>query len=126
MRESCKINIKVHSILSIFGFVLLLLLSPCKVRNFIQAELGVPQTKVLNKSQSAISQSNCQTFEISETVQTISKPTFKQSGFLISEAYHFDFTIYLLRHSFSLSTSRSQQVTDVPLYILYQNLKVYS
>jgi len=112
--------------LSIFGLVLLLLISPCKVRNSIQAELGIPQTKVLNTSQSAISLSNCQTFELSETVQTISKPTLNQCDFLISEASRFDFTIYLLKHSFNLHTSRSQQATDVPLYILYQNLKVYS
>jgi len=116
----------VNSILSIFGLVLLLLLSPCKFRNFIQAELGLPQTKVLNKSQSAISQSNCQTLELSETVQTISKPTLNQSDLLISEASRFDFIIYLIKHSFNLNTSRSRQATDVPLYILYQNLKVYS
>ncbi|CAM3866927.1 MULTISPECIES: hypothetical protein [Flavobacterium] len=115
-----------NSTLSIFGLVLLLLLSPCKVRNFIQAELGIPQTNVLNKSQSTISQSNCQTFEFSETIQTITKPTFQQSDFLISEASHFDFTSYLLRNSFNLNTSRNLLVFDVPFYILYQNLKVYS
>jgi len=125
VKESCKIN-KMNSTLSIFGLVLLILLSPCKVRNFIQAELGIPQTKVLNKSQSTISESNCQTFEFSETIQTITKPTFQQSDFLISEASHFDFASYLFKNSFNLNTPRTQQVSDVPLYILYQNLKVYS
>jgi hypothetical protein len=125
MKESCKIN-KLNSILSIFGLVLLLLISPCKVRNFIQAESEIPQTTVLNKSQSTISQSNCQTFQVSETLKNISKPTFKQSEFLILEASRFDFTIYLLKHSFDLYTPRNQQATGVPQYILYQNLKVYS
>lgn len=125
MKGSCKIN-KMNSILSIFGLVLLLLLSPCKVRNFIQAELEVPQTKVLNKSQSTISQSNCHVFEFSETIQSISKPTFQQSDLLISGTYRFDFAIYLHKHSFNLNASRDLLTFDVPLYILYQNLKVYS
>ncbi|WP_299252036.1 hypothetical protein [uncultured Lacinutrix sp.] len=125
MKANFRTN-RINSILSIFGLLLLLLLSPCKVRNFIQAELGIPQTKVLNKSQSTISQSNCQIFEISETAKTVSKPDFKQPDFSVSEASTLDFTIYLLKHSFNLNTSRSQQVSNVPLYILYQNLKVYS
>tara|TARA_Y100000815_G_scaffold247238_1_gene247529 strand:+ start:1129 stop:1506 length:378 start_codon:yes stop_codon:yes gene_type:complete len=125
VKENFKIN-KMNANLSIFGLVLLLLLSPCKVRNFIQAELEIPQTKVLNKSQSTVSQSNCQTFEFSETIQTITKPNFQQSDFLIAEYSHIDYTTFLLRYSFNLNTSRNQQVSDVPLYILYQNLKVYS
>ncbi len=125
MREEIGIK-KINSILSVFGLALLLLLSPCKVRNFIQSELGIPQTKVLNKSQSTISQSDCQNFEVSEIIQNISKPTFQQPDFLVSDTYRFDFTIHLLKHSFSLKSSRSFQATDVPLYILYQNLKIYS
>jgi hypothetical protein len=125
VKETYKIN-KLNSILSIFGLALLLLILPYKVRNFIQAELGTPQTTVLNKSQSTISQSNCQTFEVSETLKNSSKPTFKPSEFLISEASRFDFTIYLLKHSFNLNARGSQQATGVPLYILYQNFKVYS
>ncbi len=41
----------------------LLVLSPCKVRNFIQAQLGVPQTEVLNKSQTTREQANCRVYE---------------------------------------------------------------
>ena len=125
MKESYKIK-KVNSILSIFGLVLLLLLSPCKVRNFIQAELRLSKTEVLNKSQLTITQSNCQTFEVSQTVQTISEITFQPSNILIPEASRFHITKYLLKHSFNLNTSKSQRATDVPFYILYQNLKIYS
>ena len=125
VKENCNIN-KVNTILSIFGLVLLLLLSPCKVRNFIQAELGVPQTKVSTKSQSTISQSNCKTFERSETIKTNSKISVQQALFLDFEAYRFDFITYLVKPSFNLNTSQSQQATDVPFYILYQNLKIYS
>ena len=117
---------KISSILSIFGLALLLLLSPCKVRNFIQAELGIPQTKVLNKSQYTISQSDCQTFETSEIVQSNSQPTLQLSDFLIANAFHFEFEINLVRHFSIISSSENQLVSGVPLYILYQNLKVYS
>ena len=125
MKENCKIN-KMNSTLSIFGLVLLLLLSPCKVRNVIQTEFGIPQTKVLNKSQSTVSQSNCQTFELSEALHTTSKQTLQQSGFLIPETTRFDFTTRLLKSSFNFNTSGNQQVSGVPLYILYQNLKIYA
>lgn len=112
--------------MSVFGLVLLLLLSPCKVRNFIQAELEIPLTTVLNKSQSTISQSNCQTLEFSEAIPSISKISFQQSDFQKIEASSFDFTSYVLKHAFLFNTSKSQHAKDVPLYILYQNLKVYS
>ncbi len=125
VKESCHIN-KNNSILSIFGLVLLLLISPCKVRNFIQAELGIPQTKVLNKSQSTISQSNCQNFELSGTVQTISRHTFQQPDFPFPEASIVEFAINLIKYSFNLHTLRNQLVSNVPLYILYQNIQVYS
>ena len=125
MKKSNKIN-KANLILSIFGLVLFLLLSPCKVRNFIQTELGIPQAKVLNKSQSTIFQSNCQTFDVSEAIKLFSKLDIQQPNFLPLEVNGFEFTIDLLKHSFNLSPSSSQQATGVPLYILYQNLKVYS
>lgn len=122
-----KVEIKSsNSVLSVFGLALLLLLSPCKVGNFIQSELGGPQTKVLNKRHSTISQSDCHTFEVSETVQHITKPSFEQPKLLVSDTDRFDFTIHLLKHSFNPESSISLETTGVPLYILYQNLKVYS
>ncbi|MGE5942935.1 MAG: hypothetical protein ACM31G_01220 [Flavobacteriales bacterium] len=125
MKESLEIKRSV-SILSVLGLAVLLLLSPCKVRNYIQAELGLPQTQVLNKSQSTISQSNCQTFEVSDAVQTITKPTLQQSHVIIPETYRLVFTPDLFKQSIHPITSRNHSVSFVPLYILYQNLKVYS
>lgn len=122
-----KINIKtIQSLFPILGLAVLLLLSPCKIRNFIQEQLGVPQTEVLNKSQSTISQSNCVTFQTSKTIQTLSKPTFKQASLQISEYHTFECTTNLVKHSFISDTLRKQRVSNVPLYILYQNLKVNS
>ncbi|MGS0525432.1 hypothetical protein ACU8V7_09800 [Zobellia nedashkovskayae] len=125
MKKACKIN-KVYTILSVLGLVLLLFLSPCKTRNFIQAELGVIQTKVLNKSQSTVSQLDCPSFEVSEIIQTVSKPSFHQPNILTPEVYHFRFAFNWLRHYPIPTSSKEQLVSDVPLYILYQNLKVYS
>ncbi|OYX28201.1 MAG: hypothetical protein B7Z06_02250 [Flavobacteriales bacterium 32-35-8] len=125
MKERLEIR-KISSFLPILGLAVLLLLSPCKVRNYIQAELGLPQTQVSNKSQSIISQSNCQTFEVSDAVQTIAKPTLQQSYFLISDTYRLVFTPDLFKQSIHPITSRNHKVSLVPLYILYQNLKVYS
>jgi len=112
--------------LSIFGLVLLLLLSPCKVRNYIQSELGIPQTKVLNKSQSTISQSNCQTFEVSKTVQTVSEQTFQQSDLFTSEIFRLEDNFESLYRPCYSCSSRNNSTAVVPLYILFQNLKIYS
>jgi hypothetical protein len=118
--------LNIHSVLPVLGLVLLLLLSPCKVRNFIQTELGAPQTKVLNKSKSAISQSNCQSFEISESLLKISGETNQQPNSPFSEPYSVGFSINFLGHSLAPGSSGRPQVSDVPLYILYQNIQVYS
>ncbi len=125
VKKGCKIY-KVNSILSIFGLVLLFLLSPCKVRNYIQSELGIPQTKVLNKSQSTISQSNCLNFDVFEIVQSVSKLTIQQPDLFVYESFNFGFTPDLLNLSFYPISSRNQTVSVIPLYILYQNFKVYS
>ena len=112
--------------LSIFGIVLLLLISPCKVRNFVQAEIDVPQTEVSNKSKSSLSKSNCQSLEITKAVQTISKPTFEQPDHLLSSFIDFDYAIDLLNESFKLNASAERLNADIPLYILYKNLKLHT
>jgi len=63
-----KLKIKNSSAFySILGLAFLLLFSPCKVRNYVQAELGLPITEVANKSKTTISNANCNSFENSET-----------------------------------------------------------
>lgn len=112
--------------LSVLGLALLLLLSPCKVKNFIQAELGVPQTKVLNKSQTTLSQSICLGVEVSELVEVTARPDFKHHYFPISGTFFIELPNNSLHHAISPGQSRNHPVPEVPLYILYQNLKVYS
>lgn len=118
--------IKTNSLLSIFGIVLLLLISPCKVRNFVQAEIDVPQTEVSNKSKSSVSKSKCQSLVISKKTQTISKPSFEQPEHFLSAFIDLELAIDSLNDSFKLYTSQNQLNAEIPLYILYQNLKVHT
>ena len=125
VKEGLEIK-NVSLMLSILGMALLLMFSPCKVRNFIEVELGLPQTEVLNKSQSIVSQSDCQSFEASEIVQTNSQPTLHQPDFLFTDASNIEISTNLPNHLFTSHTSVFQQVADIPLYILYQNLKIHA
>lgn len=122
-----KPEIKKHdSILSIFGLVLLLLLSPCKVRNFIQAELDVPQTNVLNKSQTTISTTSCVAFDVAEINQSSSTSDTKTLDIFANDevfAYHFPTQS---KFKNTLRTSASKPVPSIPFYILYQHIQVYS
>ena len=125
MKEKLEIK-KYSSILSIFGLVLLLLLSPCKVRNFIQAELGIPQTDVSNKSQTTISSANCVAFDVAETNQSSSSSDKKEpENFANDEfsAFHFPVQSKITN---THRISKSKLIPSFPLYILYQNIQVYS
>lgn len=114
------------ALLSVIGLVLLLLLSPCKVRNYIQAELGIPQTKVPNKSKVTISNSNCNTFEIIESALASSKPSIQYLSDLAINNVNFTLnTIDFTEKSINSYKRRNQFVSCTPLYILYQNFKVY-
>lgn len=120
-----KIKTKYYSPL-ILGLIFLFLIAPCKVRNYIQAELGIPQTHVLNKSQTTISQSNCLTFEVSKPATATSKISLKFIDFFVAEKFS---TLHLqsqLKNNNNLKISNSKRITTIPLYILYQNIKVYS
>lgn len=125
MKEGLEIK-KFSFAISIVGLAMLLLFSPCKVRNFVEAELGLPQSEVLNKSQSVVSQFNCQTIEVAKAIQPQSKPTVQQPVFLVAEASDFEFRAQLHSQLFTPFISESQLVPDIPLYILYQNLQIYA
>lgn len=125
MKEKLEIN-NFYSILSLFGLVLLLLLAPCKVRNFIQAELGVPQTKVLNKSQTTISTISCVTFDVADINGSSSITVTKTLDSSVDEK------LFTLHYSVQskvnniLRISKSKLIPSIPLYILYHNIQVYS
>ncbi len=112
--------------LSVFGLVVLLLLSPCKVRHFIQAEIGVAQSETLNKSQSTISTFGCETLEVADTLQKSSAKKYNFSKGQLSEAYKHGVFEQPEQVSPLLNSQEILRVSTVPLYILYRNLKVYS
>lgn len=119
-----KINI--NSILPLFGLALLLLFSPCKLRNFIQAELGVQQTNTLNKSQSTLSQTSCKTLTTTKVSQTLSKSISPQPDYASIEKHFFGIAYDFCMDAYSNRESYKLNLTGVPLYLLYQNIQIYS
>ncbi|MFA7688282.1 MAG: hypothetical protein WCY25_10500 [Moheibacter sp.] len=122
-----KLDIKKYSlILSLLGLALLLLLSPCKVRNFIQAQIGLPQTNVLNKSLATISTASCVAFDVAEINHSSSPSVTKAVDFFVNEpAFILHFPVQLKTNN-TLRISKSKLIPSIPLYILYQNIQVYS
>ncbi|MFD2551932.1 hypothetical protein ACFSQP_08900 [Bizionia sediminis] len=117
----------IRTILSVSGLVLLLLLAPCKVRDFIQAELNLPKQEVLNKSQTTISQSSCATFKLLESTETPSKPTPKTPNLLVvlKPSAVFGHS-YLPQHLSEDNLLKTPAPQPIPLYILYRNIKIFS
>lgn len=126
MKESRTIKNKI-ALLSIFGLVLLLLLSPCKVRNFIETQLDLPPTEATNKSLSSFNNSNCTSFEITKTSTTTAKssvqfvPAIAENKVLFVFTTAVDYTPKSTNHY----TNKEQSHSLVPLYILHQNFKAY-
>ncbi|AUC84012.1 hypothetical protein CW731_01315 [Polaribacter sp. ALD11] len=121
-----KVNIKtIINILPILGLALLLLLSPCKVRNFIEAELGIPQTEVSSLNKTTISNSNCA--DLNSTNRTIVQKN-SHSKNLPAILADLKLTFYVSDFSSSYihpPEVRKHSTSTVPLYILYQNFKDY-
>ncbi len=115
------------NILPVFGVVVLLLLSPCKVRNYIQAELDIPLTKVANKSQTTISNVNCIDTDLATNAFTLAKEkslTQKLPVILTDVTLAFTITDFSNNHK-PYYNARNQSVSAIPLYILYQHFKDY-
>jgi len=117
---------KLRRIPAIFWLVSLLLLSPCKVRNFIQDQFEIPLTNVLNKSQSVKQAADCLSFEVSKALQTKLKQNVLQSNFTLPNVCGIERVVLPQEPALTPYTSRPPLALDVPLYILYQNILVYS
>ena len=126
MKETRTIKNKI-ALLSIFGLVLLLLLSPCKVRNFIETQLDLPRTEVANKSLSSFNSSNCTSFEITKTNTTTAKSSAQFVPAFVENKMQFAFitTVDYTPKSTNHYTNNEQSLSLVPLYILHQNFKAY-
>ena len=129
MFVSVKNNFNIKSIsilLSVLGMAVLLLVAPCNVRNFIQVELGVSQTEVLNKSQSHLNTAQCSTkLDIDQVIHT-SKVEIKLSPSLAVNSLSIEIPETLDFSGFnSIYQTSSEPLLYVPLYILYQSFQDY-
>ena len=122
-----KITIKNNKALfSVIGLALLLLFSPCKIRNYVEAELNLPQTEVANKSKTTISNANCNTSELSERTQVANHQLQQSSAVLVAKSV---LSVAIDNRAEEKQTTTylkgSTSFLIVPLYILYRNFKVY-
>ena len=124
MRAKTKIK-ALSGLLPFFGLALLLLLSPCKVRNFLQAELGLAKTKVVSKNKTTLNNNNCSDLDIVADLFAKEKPAPKLIP-LYPTAVEWPLVAYNTTNNYILpNESRNHTVARVPLYILYQNFKDY-
>ena len=119
-------NIKsISKMLPILGLMLLVLFSPCKVRNFIQVELGFPQTDVYNKSLATINTSNCSSLVIDTNTFVSEKSTSQLlPAILVNVDFIFNIS-YFSTHIIPSISVDNHATSAIPLYILYQNFKNY-
>lgn len=110
----------------LIGLIFLLLLAPCKVRNYIQAELGLQTTEVSNKSQANLSNSTCETLEETKVTTSASK-SYDQVLFVsVSNSISFPFRIIDFNtKSAPFYTKEINTSSFVPLYILFKNFKAH-
>lgn len=124
MRKLIKI-LNTSSLFPIIGLVVLLLFSPCKVRNFIQVELNLPLTEVSNKSQTTTSNLSCYSSVITDIslLQTI--PSVKVFPVFINGFFNTSFQfIQVFHNKIRTDYQKKRHVTSsVPLYILFKNFK---
>ncbi len=109
------------------GLALLLLLSPCKVKNFIHAELGIPKTEVSKTGKNQISGSSCTTAELAESALTFSKQVTQHAPAIKAGNNTFNFkTVEVGTPLVAPFQKRNVSVSLTPYYILYQNFKIYT
>ncbi|WP_066758250.1 hypothetical protein [Crocinitomix algicola] len=116
------------STVPIFGLGILLLLAPCKVRNFIQAELGLEITKVSNLSQTNfnVAQSDCsiltnENLSAKKTSSNLHKQKVDHNGFACFIPSKTNVSTYK-----NVKPRSLKHPTKNPLYILQKGLLVYS
>ncbi|MCG8183478.1 hypothetical protein [Tenacibaculum piscium] len=120
-----KLNIKtIQNIIPLLGLVLLLLISPCKIRNFVEAKLGFPTTQVINKSKTTI------TISCNNAVLPQSKLIKFNTCFKYLPLVFVGFKkVPKITDASNLSTqfreARNYSATTIPLYILYQKFTNY-
>lgn len=117
-------TISLRSILGLLGLAVLLIVSPCKVRNAIQAELGIPTTSVSNKSLSAQGNS-CLNMDVASSATKITKSIVKQAPTLLGGSLPIANILNFSKLKSYTSDNKDAYTSSVPRYILYRNLKLH-
>lgn len=115
------------SILSIIGLVVLLVFSPCKVRNSIQEVFATTKTEVSNKSISSLKNGTCDISTDAETIISTSNISLQLSKAVLVKPSQFNFNIASLsdRPITQYYNARAEIPPLAPYYILFQNNKAY-
>ena len=112
--------------LTLFGLVLLMLFSPCKVTDFFQSGPEGAKTQLLNKKVSAHSNAACQSFDSSDAVATHANVDILHAEIPLLPAFKYKQQTFFVKETIILKPAASSFAAGVPLYILYRNLRVYS
>ena len=103
--------------------LVLLLFSPCKLRNFIQDQIGVETTEATNKSKAILSPTSCVAFEEATTTTLKNDSAFQTLAVLPTSVSAVFYSTEIKTEAGSVLTSQILRNEPVPLYILYQNFK---
>lgn len=125
MKENHSYKV-LKTLLPIFGLMLLLLLSPCNVRNYIQSELGVPQTDVSNKSKITLENASCTSFDVNSiTLKTYRFDFEKKVVLPANVSLSNRKLVVFIKNSTHFNPNSNVSHNLIPLYILFKNRKVY-
>ncbi|EPR70606.1 hypothetical protein ADIWIN_3467 [Winogradskyella psychrotolerans RS-3] len=115
------------SILSIIGLAVLLVFSPCKVRNSIQDIVETPKTEVSNKSISSLKSSVCDISTDAELGISKSNHSLQLSQAVLVKLPQFNGNTASLsdRPVTQYYNARADIPPLAPYYILFKNNKAY-
>ena len=125
-----KRNISILLYFQVLAFGLILVFSPCSVRNSIQDSLGVAQTDVTNKSKTTNNlEELCASLNVDNTGDHISEIINTTPDLPTFGAFReFDFQKeWIINEDISLSDYESPSTVKdkTPLYLLHQQFRVY-
>ncbi|WP_114310433.1 hypothetical protein [Winogradskyella arenosi] len=118
---------KISGALALLGLMVLLVFSPCKVRNTIQNSLEIPITKVSNKSISSLTNTLCKS---SVEAYNSHITAYKKLQFSVAATPNLkDFSFYrglVLKPLLALTYRARGEIPPLaPYYILYKHCKAY-
>ena len=116
-------HVSVKNGFSIIGLVVLLLLSPCKIRHVVQDFFDVPQTEVSSKNKTTPNFSCCQLRNLPGNDTKTS--SLSRDIVINTNETRFQTLCFNTSIKFTNTSETRELPTGVPLYILYQHLKVH-